>query len=129
MWSQNSFCSNSSECHITVAWRYQSYLLIVKGRIIDTSPPAHLHLHVLLCLGSCCQDVIYFGISHERYERALTRLVTQPIARFYCKRLPGKYSVWCMHKKCVLCSAVCVTHRVSVYVSLCASKRYKPPNI
>lgn len=62
---------------------------MVQGMI---SPPAHVNLHVLLCLGSCCQDVIYFGVSHERYQRALTCLVTQPISRFYCKSLPGRYS-------------------------------------
>lgn len=77
MLAQESFCCNFSEHHITMALRYQSYLLMVKGRT-DSPPPSQSHLHALLCLGSCCQDVIYFGVSHERYERALTCLVTQP---------------------------------------------------
>lgn len=97
MLTQDSFCCKCSDYHITMTWRYHSYLLIEKG-ITDKSLSAQLHLHVLLCLGSCCQDVIYFGVSHERYERALTCLITHPTSRFYCKMLPGTQADtvnWC----------------------------------
>lgn len=129
MLTQDSFCCKCSECHIVIALKIP-ILLIGKGRITDKSPPpAQLHLHVLLCLGSCCQDVIYFGVTHERYERALTCMVTQLSSRFYCKSLPGRREdtvkwvyqhVWCMHKNV---AQRCVWHSVTAYVSLCSSKR------
>lgn len=67
-WFRIAFVANVMNVISPWPWRYQSYLLIGKGRITDKSPPAQLHLHVLLCLGSCCQDVIYFGVSQDMKE-------------------------------------------------------------